>query len=157
VRCSDPDLGYRLTFEREIAMFTGTDTGEHIAMWDVRARTIVYELATGNNSVNAMAWDPVRNCLYAATECNYVDRLGRHYDYRTMKMPKPPKAEDDDDVEMLDGDDGADDPEDDGEDEDEDERCWPTRAHHREDYFGYTFDAGDHRICELLFEVVLRD
>jgi hypothetical protein len=68
-------------------MFTGTDTGEHIAMWDVRARTIVYELATGNNSVNAMAWDPVRNCLYAATECNYVDRLGRHYDYRTMKMP----------------------------------------------------------------------
>ena len=32
--------------------------------------------------------------------------------------------------------------------EDEFDRCWPQRAHHGESYFGYAFDAGEHRICE---------
>ena len=28
------------------------------------------------------------------------------------------------------------------------EKAWPKRAYHPENYFGYTFDSGDHRLCE---------
>ncbi|KAG8678274.1 hypothetical protein FRC08_017924, partial [Ceratobasidium sp. 394] len=55
-------------------VFTGTGKAEQVKMWDVRARTPVYELATGNNQVKSLAWDSDHNCLYAATECSYQER-----------------------------------------------------------------------------------
>jgi len=91
----------------------------------------VYELSTGNNAVVGMAWDAGHNSLYAVTECHYMDRLGRNHDYRRAKVPREQGSEDDE----LEGYEG---------------RCWPKRAHHGEDYFGYLFDAGDHRICVSL-------
>lgn len=110
---------------------------------------MVYDLATGNNGVASLAWDHAQNALYAATECYYMDRLGRNHDYRSAKIPKamrynPEEGEedvmdDDDDDEYEGGDDS---------DEDDEDMCWPQKAYHGEDYFGYAFDAGEHRICE---------
>ncbi|KAL1670643.1 hypothetical protein GGF50DRAFT_41791 [Schizophyllum commune] len=62
--------------------------------------------------------------------------------------------------------DGEDDEEEEDEDEDEDEeeeeeeeeqftadpeKAWPKRAYHPENYFGYTFDSGDHRLLRYQF------
>jgi len=114
-------------------------------MWDIRARTAVYELATGNNAVVALAWDNAHHSLYAATECRYVDRMGGQHNYRKAEIPKlrtetltDGEADDEGDVE--------------GEEDDEDEdanfgKKWPKKAMHSEDYFGYPFDAAEHRLC----------
>jgi len=37
-------------------------------------------------------------------------------------------------------------------DDDDDDRAWPMKAFHAENYFGYTFDAGDHRIYRYQFK-----
>ena len=131
------------------ALFTGGEKSEQIKMWDVRARKAVYELATGNTGVASMAWDPKRSALYVATECIYMDRMGSHHDYRKARIPRWAHRE------SMPGTDAEEDGEDEGEDEedededfdDDDERYWPDRAYHGEDYFGYAFDAGDHRLC----------
>ncbi|CAE6481558.1 unnamed protein product [Rhizoctonia solani] len=125
-------------------VFTGTHKGEQIKVWDVRARACVYELATGNNVVESLAWDAPNNCLYAATSCEYMDRLGNHHDYRYAKIPKNQNLGE------VDGD--MDDDEMDDEDDEDGERCWPKNAWHKEDYFGYLFDAGDHRILRYAFK-----
>lgn len=122
-----------------VVLFTGGTSSQQIKMWDVRGHSVVYELATGNNEVTALGWDSGRSRLYAATECSYMDRMGYNHDYRRAKMPK--------------GDGGDDDDDDEDEDEDDDylegdEKMWPERAYHGEDYFGYMFDAGDHRVCK---------
>lgn len=134
-----------------LAVFTGTGKAEQIKVWDVRARTPVYELATGNNGVASLVWDAERNSLYAATETSYMDRLGNHHDYRRAKIPKRDSAPQPSEVvvEDDDQDDEFEDVDDDEDDFDGNERCWPKGAMHNEDYFGYTFDAGEHRICEL--------
>jgi hypothetical protein len=120
-------------------------------MWDIRARTAVYELATGNNAVVALAWDNARNSLYAATECRYIDRMGTNRDYRKAVIPKSRPAPS---VEVADEADdneaGAWQDEDEDEDEDDDDgKMWPKKANHAEDYFGHTFDAAGHRLCEF--------
>ncbi|OCH84733.1 WD40 repeat-like protein [Obba rivulosa] len=130
-------------------LFTGGSKTERIQLWDIRARRFVYELATGNNAVVSMAWDESRSTLLAATECEYMDRLGRHHDYRRAKLPsweKDPRSSNGSDDEDEDMD------QEDDDDEYDDERCWPTRAHHGEDFFGYTFDAGDHRLYRYAFK-----
>ncbi|CAE6430443.1 unnamed protein product [Rhizoctonia solani] len=114
-------------------VFTGTGKHEQIKVWDIRARTPVYELATGNNAVKSLAWDSKRSCLYAATECAYMDRMGYHHDYRPGNIPKQSGEKEG----FYGGDYG---------------RCWPIGAWHAEDYFGYTFDAGDHRIYRYAFK-----
>ncbi|KAG8745502.1 hypothetical protein FRC10_007849 [Ceratobasidium sp. 414] len=120
-----------------LAVFTGTGRAEQIKMWDIRARTPVYELATGNNRVISLAWDSTRNFLYAATECSYQDRMGYRHDYRRAKISTRKDQEDDDETM------------DDGDFDDFEERAWPKNAWHDENYFGYAFDAGEHRICKL--------
>ncbi|KAH7332730.1 hypothetical protein B0J17DRAFT_619513 [Rhizoctonia solani] len=115
-------------------VFTGTGKHEQIKVWDIRARTPVYELATGNNAVKSLAWDSKRNCLYAATECTYMDRMGYHHDYRPGNIPKQSGESTE---ELHEGD---------------YEQCWPIGAWHAEDYFGYTFDAGNHRIFRYAFK-----
>ncbi|KAF8598017.1 hypothetical protein BDV93DRAFT_354678 [Ceratobasidium sp. AG-I] len=113
-------------------VFTGTGKAEQIKVWDVHARTPVYELATGNNGVSSLAWDAERNSLYAATETSHMDRLGNHHDYRRAKIPKHSNMSHDDD--------------------EDGERCWPKGAMHGEDQFGYAFDAGDHRLYSYQFK-----
>ncbi|CAE7057717.1 unnamed protein product [Rhizoctonia solani] len=123
-------------------VFTGAHRGEQIKVWDVRARACVYELATGNNAVQSLAWDAQNNCLYAATECAYMDRLGYHHDCRYAKIPKSQMPEE-----------FREDYEDDDDDYFEDEeRCWPKLAWHKEDYFGYLYDAGDHLVLRYAFK-----
>lgn len=100
-------------------------------MWDVRARAAVCEFATGNNAVQSLAWDSKRNCLYAATECNYMDRHGYRHGYRRAKIPRGGNDDDDDD-------------------DDFEERCWPSEAWHGEDYYEYAYDAGEHTLCECI-------
>lgn len=117
-------------------VFAGTEKCEAIKTYDIRTRSIIYELSTGNNAVSALAWDASRNVLYAGTECNYVDRMGYHHEYRKIQHPKRTQETDDDDDEEDDEDEG---------------RYWPATAHHDEHYFGYMFDAGEHRICECCF------
>ncbi|KAG8724864.1 hypothetical protein FRC09_013032 [Ceratobasidium sp. 395] len=112
-------------------VFTGSRLAEQIKMWDVRARTPVYELATGNNRVNSLAWDPNRDCLYAATECFYKDRLGYHHEYQRSRKWKDLDL---DEASMK------------------DDVAWPKNAWHDEYYYGYTFDAGEHRIYRYAFK-----
>lgn len=57
-------------------------------MWDVRARSVVYELSTGNNAVSAMAWDSRRSSLHVATECTRMNRMGERSGYRKAKIPR---------------------------------------------------------------------
>ena len=113
------------------ALFTGSARHEEIRLWDLRARKAVYDLASGNNAVNSLAWDAEHNVLYAATECAYVDRLGYNHGYREAKISRQQEL----------------DPSASG--NEEEYRCWPETAFHNEGYFGYAFDAGDHRICEI--------
>jgi hypothetical protein len=130
------------------AVFTGQEESEQIKMWDIRARTAVYELATGNNAVVALAWDNVHHSLYAANECRYMDRMGGHHEYRKAEIPKP-RAKNLTGGEADDEESGGD-IEVDGDDEDEDAsfgKKWPRKATHSEDYFGYPFDAAGHRLC----------
>ncbi|QRW23502.1 WD40 domain-containing protein [Rhizoctonia solani] len=119
-------------------VFTGTHKAEQIKVWDVRARACVYELATGNNGVQSLSWDAPNNCLYAATECEYMDRLGYHHDYRPAKIPKDQRGH----MEL----------EDEESDDEFSDRCWPDKAWHKEGYFGYMFDCGDHRIIRYAFK-----
>ncbi|CCL98796.1 uncharacterized protein FIBRA_00801 [Fibroporia radiculosa] len=37
-------------------------------------------------------------------------------------------------------------------DDDDEDRCWPKKAYHRENYYGYCFDAGDHRLFQYKFK-----
>ena len=181
-------------------------------VWDVRGKTAVYELGTGNNIVAGMAWDARRNSLFVATEFPRTKRTGEHGDYRPARIPRwatwraaeeaakalkegrvapkeehaqasvpkepPQHAEDrnedkakDDDAEMTDAEDDAEDDEMDeersdesGEERDEDAsseeeaeeedideeyskgKLWPTMCFHRENYFGYAYDAGEHTL-----------
>ncbi|KAJ6529635.1 hypothetical protein B0H19DRAFT_1082750 [Mycena capillaripes] len=109
-----------------------------IGLWDIRARKMVYELSTGNNSVNSMTWDETRNALYVSTTCSFLD--GNHRTYRRARLPPsmlpepvPPRG-------MLNDDDGPFD------------KCWPRRAIHSEGYWGEVFDAGYHRIFRYAFK-----
>ncbi|KAH7332740.1 hypothetical protein B0J17DRAFT_721895 [Rhizoctonia solani] len=83
----------------------------------------VYELSTGNNMVESLAWDAHNNCLYAATQCRYIDRLGNHHDYPYAKIPKGQRSN------RVDEEKDDDDDEEDDEDAVTDgERCWPKDA-----------------------------
>ncbi|KAF7973198.1 hypothetical protein HWV62_15779 [Athelia sp. TMB] len=131
------------------SIFTGTDKTEHITLWDVRTKTACYELATGNNAVRSMAWDANHNTLYAATECNYIDRVGNHHDYRRAKIPEDQRrgyvaADEDEDV--------TDDEADSDYSDNGGERAWPKKAFHGEGYWGHTFDAAKHTIFKYHFK-----
>ena len=66
-----------LHVDRSPVIFTGgTHKTQSIKVWDPRAKKLVYELATGNNAVHSLAWDAPRATLYAATECDAMDRMG---------------------------------------------------------------------------------
>ncbi|KAI0719173.1 hypothetical protein C8T65DRAFT_803280 [Cerioporus squamosus] len=130
-------------------VFTGGERSQSIKTWDIRARAMVYELATGNNAVRALSWDAKRNALYAATECDYMDRNGYHHGYRRARIPKwarlyPEEAGEDDDEDM-------DDEEYDSDDDDSEEN-WPENAYHSEDSFGYAYDAGEHTLLRYGFK-----
>jgi hypothetical protein len=120
-------------------------------LWDIRARKTVYELATGNNNVVKLAWDKSRAMLYAASVCQYVDRDGYHFDYRRARIPKL-RAKVDGDGHMDEANEMGESGKEESEESEmsDEEKNWPQEAFHSEDYFGYTFDAGEHRICESL-------
>ncbi|KAI5898085.1 uncharacterized protein SCHCODRAFT_02565817 [Schizophyllum commune H4-8] len=133
-----------------------------IRVWDPRAKKTVYELATGNNFVQSLAWDAPRSTLYAATECDALDRAGTRHGYRIARIPvdddgihdergkpaeEPPKKRARMDV--GDGDDSDDSFA--SEDEYDEERGWPKRSYHDEKYFGYAWDCGDHRLIRYRF------
>ncbi|KDR76362.1 hypothetical protein GALMADRAFT_247801 [Galerina marginata CBS 339.88] len=127
--------------------FTGTDESQHIKLWDIRAQKSVYELATGNNSVEAMEWDAHTNTLYAVTCSPYIDWNGRLMNYRTARIPKVKTDSEGEDEEDEDKN---------SEDEYEDANNyvrWPKRAYHSENYFGYVFDAGGHRFYKFSFKM----
>ncbi|PSS03512.1 hypothetical protein PHLCEN_2v3980 [Hermanssonia centrifuga] len=131
------------------AIFSGGVKTEAIKFWDIRAKQLVYELSTGNNVVNSLVWNSRNSTLYAATECENMDRLGYHHDYRRAKPPRQPREDkmDEDGDEVEDDEDDYDEDEDD--DWDDEDRCWPSRAFHMENYFGEMFDAGEDRLLML--------
>ena len=111
-------------------------------LWDIRSKQIVYELATGNNSVNTVIWNARNTTLYAATACEWQDHLGYFHGYRRARPlnsdrnTKPKTAEDADNedqpdkkrrrtdaetVDNLDEDEDDDDEDEDDDDEDEDD------------------------------------
>ncbi|KEP47054.1 WD40 domain protein [Rhizoctonia solani 123E] len=128
-------------------VFTGTSKSEQIKLWDIRARACVYELSTGNTMVESLSWDAHNNCLYAATQCSYMDRLGNHHDYRYARIPKSQRS-----IQGVDEEDEEDEDDEDDEAATDGERCWPKDAWHTEDYFGHLFDAGDHSIIRYKFK-----
>ncbi|KAF9528425.1 hypothetical protein CPB83DRAFT_894455 [Crepidotus variabilis] len=119
-------------------IFTATTRDEDVKVWDIRSKKLLYELATGNNTVTNLVWDHSANTLYGSTDCFYVDRMGYHHDYRKAKLTRR-KSEDDED------------------DEDDDfgdwEYGWPKKSLHNEDYFGHAFDAGEARLYKYTFKM----
>jgi hypothetical protein len=150
-------------------VFTGGYRAHQVRVWDVRARSMLYELLTGNNVVRHLAWDPANQTLYAATECSRLDRLGRHSGYRAAKVKKAEATAED--IQEDDRDEGWEDVEDDERIGNDDQgrrqkwdftefaddntyeevagRAWPKIAWHNEESFGLLFDAGNHRLSEL--------
>ncbi|TFY64138.1 hypothetical protein EVJ58_g2815, partial [Rhodofomes roseus] len=77
-------------------MFSGGRKTEGIKCWDIRAKKCIYELSTGNTSVEGLAWSSAQSTLYAATSTSYQDWIGNHFSYRDCKVPSgtdilPPK------------------------------------------------------------------
>ncbi|TCD63390.1 hypothetical protein EIP91_005598 [Steccherinum ochraceum] len=137
-------------------VISGGQRSQSVKVWDLRTKSIVYELATGNNSVTSLAWDAPRSTLFAATECEFMDRLGYNHDYRNARIPKTKwnsrqlgedwaEQDEDEDEDMED--------EEEDDDDDDDELGWPERAFHEENAFGYAFDCGQHRILRYKFGV----
>ncbi|KAI0671424.1 WD40-repeat-containing domain protein [Trametes maxima] len=169
-------------------LFTGGDRTQQIKMWDLREQECVYELATGNNAVSAMAWDPARTSLYVATRCPHVDRFGERTGYRRARVPAwatwasverdykahkthgsgpriPPPIivpyvpSDDDEEEDGDGRgyyETESEDEVDGEDEIDEaysaDMRWPEKCFHKENYFGYAYDAGENVLFRWHFK-----
>ena len=71
-----------------------------------------------------------------------MDRLGHTHGYRPARIPGWARLDPEEDMET-----GEDDEEYDDEDDDH-EHCWPDDAYHGEMFFGYAYDAGDHRLRE---------
>ncbi|KAI0719864.1 hypothetical protein C8T65DRAFT_635436 [Cerioporus squamosus] len=112
-------------------VFTGGDRSQSIKTWDIRAPR------------------HGRNALYAATECDHMDRNGYHHGYRRARIPTwarlyPEETGEDDDEDM-------DDEEYDSDDDDSEEN-WPENAYHSEDSFGYAYDAGEHTLLRYGFK-----
>ncbi|KAH9859104.1 hypothetical protein C2E23DRAFT_34630 [Lenzites betulinus] len=140
-------------------IFTGGSSSQSIMTWDIRARALVYELSTGNTAVHTLTWDDRRATLYAGTECDYMDRNGSNYDYRSARIPRWAEqcpedrmAEDaayaGDEADEMD----EDDEEYDSADESDDEHYWPKRVAHDEKTFGYAYDAGEHVFLRYKFK-----
>ncbi|KAF8311600.1 hypothetical protein DL93DRAFT_2168931 [Clavulina sp. PMI_390] len=111
--------------------FVGGTRSQSVKLWDLRTQCAVYELSTGNNSVSGLGWDEEHQTLYAATECEALDRIGYHHDYRWAKAPSWEK-------DQWDG--------------EEEEKGWPSRARHDEESFGVVFDAGQHCLFRYVFK-----
>ncbi|KAI4528798.1 hypothetical protein K525DRAFT_183160 [Schizophyllum commune Loenen D] len=144
-------------------IFTGgTHKTQSIKVWDPRAKKLVYELATGNNAVHSLAWDAPRATLYAATECDAMDRMGYRHDYRQARVRdfkihdrrgQPPEPQSSQESK---GKGKGNEMDVDAEDEEDEEdyghdRGWPDRSSHNEDYFGYPWDCGYHRLIRYKF------
>ena len=167
------------------ALFTGGELTHQVKMWDIRAEECVYELSTGNNAVAGLAWDDARAALFVATECGYANRMGVRTGYRRARVPhwatskavmqeyKAAKSgavseaaygagrgvdyPDLYDAYLSDAEESEDD---DDEEDDVDEAYsvdmrWPQKCFHKENFFGYAYDAGEHvlRTCSLLSSV----
>ncbi|VDC05495.1 unnamed protein product [Peniophora sp. CBMAI 1063] len=105
----------------------GGSKSQQIKIWDASARAPLYELSTGNNTVEALAWDGSRNQLFAATSCEYLGHYGTAFDYRQARF---------------------------GEDVPRHwEKAWPKQAYHNEESFGHPFDCGSHRLLCYCFKV----
>lgn len=78
-------------------LIIGGSTSQQVKVWDIRAQLPLYELSTGNNQVNALAWDTSSQTLYAATDCEYFDRSRHHHEYRRAKLPKSTTGDADED------------------------------------------------------------
>lgn len=126
-------------------VFTGGTESEGIRFWDVRAKKLVYELSTGNNTVCALAWDKQRTTLYAATEAEHrPGPRGRGVYRKARKVKRDHDAQPaTEETEM------------DNEDIDEDSMefydslRWPYSAYHKEEYFGEVYDSGSKLMCEF--------
>lgn len=124
--------------------------------WDIRARALVYELGTGNNAVRALSWDAKRSALYAATECDYMDRNVYTHDYRSARIPRWARLDPNDHSDFGPMSESMEVDEDEEEEyhsleDDDDDRAWPNMAHHSETHFGYAYDAGEHVLREWPF------
>ncbi|KAI0360219.1 hypothetical protein OH77DRAFT_1447220 [Trametes cingulata] len=69
-------------------LFTGGERTEQVKVWDVRGKSVVYELSTGNTAVVSMAWDAKRASLFVATEHRRSHRMGEHRGYRKARIPR---------------------------------------------------------------------
>lgn len=59
-----------------------TDAKDAVKVWDVRAKSIVYELATGNDEVVGLGWDDTRSTICDSRLRQY-DTNGRTYGLST--------------------------------------------------------------------------
>ncbi|KAK7031267.1 hypothetical protein VNI00_013518 [Paramarasmius palmivorus] len=133
-------------------LYGGTKS-EQIKVWDVRSKTALYELSTGNNEVNAMVWDGSTQTLFAGTECSYMDRLGYTHDYARAKFGKIQKRRVRELWGQVQEDDDIDEDDDDDDDDEFEEWAWPRRAAHGEESFGYPLDSGEHRTYRYSFKI----
>lgn len=116
-------------------LIIGGSTSQQVKVWDIRAQLPLYELSTGNNQVNALAWDTSSQTLYAATDCEYFDRSRHHHEYRRAKLPKSTTGDADED--SYDDSEGPN---------------WPKKAYHNESGFGHLLDSAEHRVYVYHFK-----
>ncbi|KAI0789845.1 WD40-repeat-containing domain protein [Abortiporus biennis] len=103
-------------------VFTGGNNSETVAVWDIRARKLVYDLSTGNTSVTTMVWDSTRSTLYAGTTGMYINDNSEDHGYRAADIPSYLQSE---------------------YSESKDEPIlWPKKSPHKENFYGRLFDAG---------------
>ncbi|KAI0784256.1 hypothetical protein C8Q75DRAFT_810319 [Abortiporus biennis] len=144
-------------------VITGGNKTECLQVWDVRAKQLVYDLSTGNNIVQGMAWDTEHTTLYAVTECSYVDWMGGSHGYRDARIPKymrtPTQGEEgkkEEDTKKKES--KRHENEDDDESSEEDDSdiepgvYWPEGAWHQENYYGKLYDAGSHTLLKYVFK-----
>ncbi|KAI0719161.1 hypothetical protein C8T65DRAFT_736855 [Cerioporus squamosus] len=89
-------------------------------------------LSTGNNCVQALAWDSKRSTLYAATDRDFQEYLRLRPVYRKARIPQWAKRN----PAVLDG----------------ARHLWPRPAWYREDYYGYAYDAPGHSLLKYQFK-----
>ncbi len=52
-----------------------------VTAWDMKMFKPIYELSSGNNSVEYLGWHDETTTLFATTQCYHIDRFHQRIDY----------------------------------------------------------------------------
>ncbi|KAH6913306.1 WD40-repeat-containing domain protein [Coprinopsis sp. MPI-PUGE-AT-0042] len=128
-------------------LFSAAFSEECVKLWDLRSNAPVYEMSTGNNQVEAMAWNDKGDELFAITQNINRDRMGglHREDYRRARLTYSQTR-------SVHGSRWAAGEDSDEEDDSDHDLSWPKKAFHAENYWGHVFDEAEHTIFKYSFK-----